>query len=57
MLGRLLRAQIRAGAVAAARETRREAVEYADSLGRDDLMIAAFTAWTEPTAWRLAGMW
>ncbi|MEU4539580.1 BTAD domain-containing putative transcriptional regulator [Streptosporangium sp. NPDC023825] len=52
LLGRLLRAQIRAGAVAAARQTRREAVEYAESLGRDDLMIAAFTAWTEPTAWQ-----
>ncbi|MEO3888451.1 BTAD domain-containing putative transcriptional regulator [Nonomuraea sp. B5E05] len=52
LLGRLLRAQIRAGAVRAARETRREAVEYAESLGRDDLMIAAFTAWTEPTAWQ-----
>ncbi|MFK4043273.1 BTAD domain-containing putative transcriptional regulator [Nonomuraea wenchangensis] len=52
LLGRLLRAQIRAGAVGAARETRREAVEYAESLGRDDLMIAAFTAWTEPTPWQ-----
>ncbi|MFF0775667.1 BTAD domain-containing putative transcriptional regulator [Nonomuraea wenchangensis] len=52
LLGRLLRAQVRAGAVAAARETRREAVEYAESLGRDDLMIAAFTAWTEPTPWQ-----
>jgi DNA-binding SARP family transcriptional activator/tetratricopeptide (TPR) repeat protein len=53
LLGRLLRAQIRAGAVGAARETRREAVEYAESLGRDDLMIAAFTAWTEPTTWQV----
>ncbi|GII63835.1 hypothetical protein Skr01_39200 [Sphaerisporangium krabiense] len=52
LLGRLLRAQIRAGAVAAARDTRRQAVEYAESIGRDDLMIAAFTAWTEPTPWR-----
>lgn len=52
LLGRLLRAQVRAGAVEAARETRREAVEYAESLGRDDLMIAAFTAWTEPTPWQ-----
>ncbi|RJL35704.1 BTAD domain-containing putative transcriptional regulator [Bailinhaonella thermotolerans] len=51
LLGRLLRAQIRAGAVGAARQTRREAVEYAESLGREDLMIAAFTAWTEPTSW------
>ncbi|MEV4091312.1 BTAD domain-containing putative transcriptional regulator [Streptosporangium saharense] len=52
LYGRLLRARIRAGAVAAARKTRRQAVEYAESLGRDDLMIAAFTAWTEPTPWQ-----
>ncbi|MBN6058358.1 AAA family ATPase [Nonomuraea sp. RK-328] len=52
LLGRLLRAQVRAGAVAAARDTREQAVEYAESIGRDDLMIAAFTAWTEPTPWR-----
>ncbi|WP_431924201.1 BTAD domain-containing putative transcriptional regulator [Nonomuraea jabiensis] len=52
LLGRLLRAQIRAGAVAAARNTREQAVEYAESIGRDDLMIAAFTAWTEPTPWQ-----
>ncbi len=51
LLGKLLRAQIRAGAVAAARDTRAQAVEYAESIGRDDLMIAAFTAWTEPTPW------
>ncbi|MEV0810254.1 BTAD domain-containing putative transcriptional regulator [Micromonospora sp. NPDC050200] len=52
LFGRLLRAQIRAGAVAAARDTRRQAVELAESLGHDDLMIAAFTAWTEPTPWQ-----
>ena len=52
LLGRLLRAQIRAGAGAAARDTREQAVEYAESIGRDDLMIAAFTAWTEPTSWQ-----
>ncbi|MEV5576449.1 BTAD domain-containing putative transcriptional regulator [Spirillospora sp. NPDC052269] len=52
LLGRLLRAQIRAGAGAAARDTRAQAVEYAESIGRDDLMIAAFTAWTEPTSWQ-----
>ncbi len=52
LLGGLLRAQIRAGAVAAARDTREQAVEYAESIGRDDLMIAAFTAWTEPTPWQ-----
>ncbi|WP_194817264.1 BTAD domain-containing putative transcriptional regulator [Nocardia sp. XZ_19_385] len=52
LLGRLLRAQVRAGAFAAARDTRQQAVEYAESIGRDDLMIAAFTAWTEPTPWQ-----
>ncbi|MFI7422986.1 BTAD domain-containing putative transcriptional regulator [Nonomuraea sp. NPDC049684] len=52
LLGRLLRAQVRAGAVAAARETRWAAVEFAESLGREDLMVAAFTAWTEPTPWQ-----
>lgn len=51
LCGRLLRAQVRAGDVAAARQTREHAVTYAESLGRDDLMIAAFTAWTEPTPW------
>ncbi|WP_281902527.1 BTAD domain-containing putative transcriptional regulator [Nocardia cyriacigeorgica] len=51
LLGKLLRAQVRAGAVAAARATREQAVAFAESLGRDDLMIAAFTAWTEPTPW------
>ncbi|MFB9681890.1 BTAD domain-containing putative transcriptional regulator [Streptosporangium vulgare] len=52
LLGRLLRAQVRAGAVAAARETRQRAVEFAESVHRDDLMIAAFTTWTEPTPWQ-----
>ncbi|MEV4125779.1 BTAD domain-containing putative transcriptional regulator [Nocardia sp. NPDC049707] len=52
LLGRLLRAQVRAGAFAAARDTREQAAEYAESIGRDDLMIAAFTAWTEPTPWQ-----
>ncbi|WP_067709975.1 AfsR/SARP family transcriptional regulator [Nocardia yamanashiensis] len=52
LLGRLLRAQVRAGAFAAARRTREQAVEYAESIGRTDLMIAAFAAWTEPTPWQ-----
>ncbi|OQS12853.1 transcriptional regulator [Nocardia donostiensis] len=52
LLGRLLRAQVRAGAFAAARHTREQAVEYAESIRREDLMIAAFTAWTEPTPWQ-----
>lgn len=49
LLGRLLRAQVRAGAITAARATRAEAIEVAD---REDLLVAAFTAWTEPTPWQ-----
>jgi DNA-binding SARP family transcriptional activator len=50
--GRLLRAQIRAGAVGAARATRQRAIEDAEAAGREDLVVAAFTAWTEPTPWQ-----
>ncbi|WBB68445.1 AAA family ATPase [Micromonospora sp. WMMD812] len=53
LLGRLLRAQARAGAVAAARETRARAIDVAVTSGRDDLLIAAFTAWTVPTPWSI----
>ncbi|MFB6822728.1 BTAD domain-containing putative transcriptional regulator [Streptomyces virginiae] len=52
LLGRLVRAQVRAGAVMAARTTRRTAIDRAVAAGRDDLLIAAFTAWTEPTPWQ-----
>ncbi|HEY7199345.1 MAG TPA: BTAD domain-containing putative transcriptional regulator, partial [Candidatus Dormibacteraeota bacterium] len=51
LFGRLLRAQVRAGAVAAARATRERAVDLAESGAREDLLVAAFTAWTEPTPW------
>ncbi|MFI6520052.1 BTAD domain-containing putative transcriptional regulator [Spirillospora sp. NPDC050679] len=51
LLAELLRAQIRAGDVTAARETRRRAVELAE--GDDDLLLAAFTAWTELTPWQV----
>lgn len=51
LLGRLLRAQARAGAVAAARATRARAIDVATASGRDDLLVAAFTAWTVPTPW------
>ncbi|MFE9188486.1 BTAD domain-containing putative transcriptional regulator [Micromonospora sp. NPDC007208] len=51
LLGRLLRAQARAGAVAAARQTRARAIDVAAESGRDDLLVAAFTAWTVPTPW------
>ncbi|MEU8421207.1 BTAD domain-containing putative transcriptional regulator [Micromonospora sp. NPDC048835] len=51
LLGRLLRAQARAGAVAAARQTRARAIDVAAASGRDELLVAAFTAWTVPTPW------
>ncbi|HYX58263.1 MAG TPA: BTAD domain-containing putative transcriptional regulator, partial [Streptosporangiaceae bacterium] len=41
LLGRLLRAQIRAGRIAAARATRQRAADAAASAGRDDLVTAA----------------
>jgi hypothetical protein len=51
LFGRLLRARVRAGAVAAARATRERAVDLAQSAGREDLLVGAFTSWTEPTPW------
>jgi tetratricopeptide (TPR) repeat protein len=51
LMGQLLRAQVRAGATVAARQTRDHAVELAERAGRDDLLIAAFTAWSVPTPW------
>ncbi|WP_433051246.1 ATP-binding protein [Dactylosporangium sp. CS-033363] len=53
LLGRLLRAQASAGAVAAARHTRQRAVDVAVAAGRDDLLVAAFTAWTVATPWQI----
>ncbi|WP_405488070.1 BTAD domain-containing putative transcriptional regulator [Streptomyces sp. NBC_00096] len=52
LLGRLVRAQVRAGAVMAARTVRRTAIDHAVGAGREDLLIRAFTAWTEPTPWQ-----
>ena len=52
LLGRLLRAQIRAGRIADARATRQRAVRAAESASREDLVAAAFTAWSEPTPWQ-----
>lgn len=52
LLGRLLRAQVRAGAVMAARTTRSTAIGRAVEAGREDLLIRAFTAWDEPTPWQ-----
>ncbi|MFE2149749.1 BTAD domain-containing putative transcriptional regulator [Streptomyces lavendulae] len=52
LLGRLLRAQVRAGAVMAARATRSTAIGRAVEAGREDLLVRAFTAWDEPTPWQ-----
>jgi DNA-binding SARP family transcriptional activator len=52
VLGRLLRAQLRAGDLGAARRTRQRALEAARAAGRDDLVVAAFLAWDEPTPWQ-----
>ncbi|WP_127502946.1 BTAD domain-containing putative transcriptional regulator [Actinoplanes solisilvae] len=52
-LGRLLRAQARAGASIASRETRARAIDVAVAADRDDLLIAAFTAWNVPTPWQI----
>ena len=51
LLGALLRAQVRMGAVAAAMDTKSTALRLARDTGRQDLMIEAWTAWTEPTPW------
>ncbi|MFJ8039234.1 BTAD domain-containing putative transcriptional regulator [Kitasatospora sp. NPDC096147] len=51
LLGRLLRAQVRAGAVSEARATRRQAVDTA--LGDPALLTTALTAWTVPTPWQI----
>ncbi|MFI5911105.1 BTAD domain-containing putative transcriptional regulator [Dactylosporangium sp. NPDC051541] len=53
LLGRLLRAQASAGAVAAARQTRHRAVDVAVASGREELLVAAFTAWTVATPWQI----
>lgn len=51
LLGRLVRAQMRAGAMAAARRSRAQAVDLAVAAGRDDLLVEALTASTMPTPW------
>lgn len=52
LLGRLLRAQLRAGDLGRGRTTRQRALDAARVAGRTDLVVAAFTAWNEPTPWQ-----
>lgn len=53
ILGRLLRARIGTGQVGLARAARERAVAVAEAAGRDDLVLAAFTAWTAPNPWEI----
>ncbi|MFF4006719.1 BTAD domain-containing putative transcriptional regulator [Streptomyces sp. NPDC001717] len=53
LLGQLVDCRIRMGAVVQAREAQQQAVKVARSSGRADLLIAAWTTWTEPTPWRV----
>ncbi|MFC8359598.1 BTAD domain-containing putative transcriptional regulator [Streptomyces griseorubiginosus] len=52
LLGKLLRAQVRAGTTLAARRTRGQAIEIAEQAGREDLLTAALTGWQVPTPWQ-----
>ncbi|MEU4690437.1 BTAD domain-containing putative transcriptional regulator [Actinoplanes sp. NPDC023714] len=52
VLSALVRAQIKAGAVRAARATRRRAMDHAEHAGRDDLLAEALASWSEPTSWQ-----
>ncbi|RSS83105.1 BTAD domain-containing putative transcriptional regulator [Streptomyces sp. WAC06614] len=53
LLGQLVDCRIRMGAVVPAREAQEQAVRVARAEGRADLLIAAWTTWTEPTPWRV----
>ena len=53
LLGRVMRARINTGEVPVARVVRERAVAVAESAGRDDLLLAAFTAWTVPSPWEI----
>lgn len=52
LLGKLLRAQVRAGTTLAARQTRGRAIEIAEQAGREDLLTVALTGWQVPTPWQ-----
>ncbi|GES23282.1 hypothetical protein Aple_061810 [Acrocarpospora pleiomorpha] len=53
LLARLVQAHVLSGDVAAARQTRQRAIDLAEETGRDDLLITAFTSWTEATPWQI----
>ncbi|MBO3750371.1 AAA family ATPase [Streptosporangiaceae bacterium NEAU-GS5] len=51
LLGQLVRAKVMAGDVAGARATRQRAIDAAEGAGREELLVEAFTSWTEATPW------
>jgi DNA-binding SARP family transcriptional activator len=53
LLGRVLRARVNTGEVPAARVVRERAVAVAEAADRDDLLLAALTAWTVPSPWEV----
>ncbi|MFJ8109567.1 ATP-binding protein [Streptomyces sp. NPDC096132] len=55
LLGRLVHIRVRLGAIVGAQQALNRAVELARLHGRDDLMIAAYSSWTEPTPWYTRG--
>ncbi|MFI7499933.1 BTAD domain-containing putative transcriptional regulator [Streptomyces sp. NPDC049687] len=55
LLGRLVHIRVRLGAMLGAQQALGRAVELARSHGRDDLMVAAYSSWTEPTPWYSRG--
>ncbi|MEU6222852.1 BTAD domain-containing putative transcriptional regulator [Streptomyces sp. NPDC047042] len=55
LLGRLVHIRVRLGAMAGAQQVLSRAVELARGQGRDDLMVAAYSSWTEPTPWYSRG--
>ncbi|MEI5098506.1 BTAD domain-containing putative transcriptional regulator [Streptomyces sp. PmtG] len=51
LLRLLVLCRIRLGAITGARLARSRAVELARTNGRDDLMVRAYSSWTEPMSW------
>lgn len=52
LLGMLVRAHARAGAITTAHATRQRAIRIAEKSGRDELLVAACTSWIEAAPWQ-----
>ncbi|MEU1518981.1 BTAD domain-containing putative transcriptional regulator [Streptomyces sp. NPDC005811] len=55
LLSRLVHIRVRLGAMVGAQQALSRAVELGRRHGRDDLMVAAYSSWTEPTPWYSRG--